>query len=487
MAARALLQSRISRDRYESPASSRRQFDDVAVNRTSDRDPPSTSRRSTCKVAENYNEKMCANKLSTCLIGLACAALTGCQGSPKSAVTRRPSQQSLFELKSDRQLRSEIEQEIVELELDQNQAQSQLPPQSQFTAQLTVQTQALPTQDTVVSTVAPSASPPASPMTTVSSQSSTATPDSSLTLEATSPAASPAREPLKKLKVLESSGIELSSSAETPLIFDLPVTYNARVRTWIRYFQTEGRITFRNWLERSSRFLPVLQYELSRARLPQDLVYVPMIESGFSPNAASPAGAVGMWQFIPETGRRYGLRVDWWLDERKDFHKATQAAIRYMSDLYRQFGSWYLVTASYNMGENGVRRLVNRYQTRNFWELSERGALPQETSDYLPKIIAAMLIAKAPALYGFRDLNYQMPLSFESIMVPGGTDIVNLASYLGVSGKYLKELNPELIKGFIPRTVRSHKIRVPKGSMLAVGHFVRMQAQYNLETRTANE
>ncbi len=284
-------------------------------------------------------------------------------------------------------------------------------------------------------------------------------------------------EPLKKLKALEVSGIELSKPHDTPLIFDLPVTYNERVRGWIRYFQTDGRATFRHWLQRSSRFLPFVQYELSRAGLPLDLAYVAMIESGFAPHATSPAGAKGMWQFIPETGRRYGLRIDWWIDERKDFHKSTLAAIRYMSDLYQQFNSWYLVAASYNMGENGVRRLIQRHRTTNFWELAEKGALPLETRDYLPKIIAAMLISKAPALYGFRELEYQMPLSFESITVPGGTDIPNLATYLGVSERYLKDLNPELLKALIPMSVRRHKIRVPKGSMLAVSEFIRLQAR----------
>lgn len=280
---------------------------------------------------------------------------------------------------------------------------------------------------------------------------------------------------LKKLSALENSGVQLSPSSETPLIFDIPVTYNARVSFWIRYFQTEGRLSFRTWLERSARFLPIIQYELTRAGLPQDLVYVAMIESGFSPSAVSHASAMGLWQFISPTGRRYGLRIDWWLDERKDFLKSTRAAISYMTDLYRQFSSWYLVAASYNMGENGVRRLIKKYGTNNFWELADRGALPKETKNYVPKIIAAMLISKAPALYGFRDLDYQMPLAFEYYLVPGGTDLDNLARYLGVSEKYLKDLNPELIKGFVPRHVSGHKIRIPKGSMMTVSQYVRLQ------------
>ncbi len=281
---------------------------------------------------------------------------------------------------------------------------------------------------------------------------------------------------LKTLRSLENSQLQVSTSSnETPFIFDIPVTYNARVSSWIRFFQSEGRSSFKTWLERSARYVPVIEDELTRAGLPQDLVYVAMIESGFRPDAVSHMGAMGMWQFISATGRRYGLHIDWWLDERRDFSKSTHAAIAYMKDLNEQFNSWYLVTASYNMGETGVRRLMKRYGTNNFWVLADAHALPQETTDYVPKIIAATLIAKAPALYGFRDLEYQNPLSFDTVRVPGGTDIINLAGYLGVSGKYMRDLNPELTRGFIPREVRGHQIRVPKGSTLMVSQYARLQ------------
>lgn len=282
-------------------------------------------------------------------------------------------------------------------------------------------------------------------------------------------------QPLMQIKTLENASLDLSATSETPAIFDIPVTYNQRVSHWIHYFQTRGRTSFRIWLERSSRFLPMVQYELTRAGLPQDLVYVAMIESGFSPSAVSHANAMGLWQFIEPTGRRYGLKVDWWIDERRDFSKATRSAIRYMTDLHRKFNSWYLVAASYNMGENGVARLIQKHKTNNFWELADLGALPAETTNYVPKIIAAMLISKAPALYGFRDLSYQMPLAYESILVPGGTDLVQLASHLGVSEKYLKDLNPELIKGFVPRNIPEHGIRIPKGSTMTVSQYIRLQ------------
>lgn len=189
-----------------------------------------------------------------------------------------------------------------------------------------------------------------------------------------------------------------------------------------------------------------------------------MIESGFEAGAKSHAGAVGPWQFIQPTGERYGLRVLWWLDERKDLGKSTRAAIRYMRDLYREFGSWYLVAASYNMGENGLRRQIQKHKTRDFWQLSRMGALPQETIDYVPKILAAMIISKSPGLYGFRNWARLEPLEFDEVKVSGGTDLSWLADRLGVTRKSLRDLNAELIAGFVPQHVDGHRIRVPKGA-----------------------
>lgn len=268
---------------------------------------------------------------------------------------------------------------------------------------------------------------------------------------------------------------------EAHLIFDFPVTYNARVRKWIKYFQTTGRPSFRRWLERSSRFIPNIQDEMKKANLPLDLAYVAMIESGFSSSASSHANALGMWQFIAPTGSRYGLAIDWWIDERRDFEKSTKAAIAYMSDLFEQFGSWYLVAASYNMGENGVRRLIKRHKTNSFWDLADRGALPEETRNYLPKMLAAMLIAKAPALYGFRGLEFQVPYAYDTLDVPGGTDLINLANHLGVSERSLTELNPELLKAFVPREVKTHRIRIPKGSKIAVSQYVGTASDHRIQ------
>lgn len=257
--------------------------------------------------------------------------------------------------------------------------------------------------------------------------------------------------------------------------FDIPVTYNTKVKWWINYFQTTGRKWFRTWLERSNAYLPLMQKMLAERGLPQDLAYVAMIESGFSSQAISTAEAVGYWQFITPTANRYGLRTLWWIDERRDFTKSTTAAARYLGDLFKQFGSWYLTAAAYNMGEGRTQKLVNRHRSKNYWILSKRPDFPDETRQYIPKLLAAMLIAKAPKLYGFHDLNLKQPYRYDYMNVPGGTDLHNLARYVGVNSAEMLKLNPELLKGFIPASVRTHRIRIPKGSNSKVSDFIRAQ------------
>ena len=262
------------------------------------------------------------------------------------------------------------------------------------------------------------------------------------------------------------------SSGSASLIFDLPVTYNRRVSYWISYFQDKGKFWFRDWLERSTKYMPFIQKELKNAGLPQDLAFMVMIESGFLPNAVSHAQAVGPWQFIASTGQHYGLKQAWWIDERRDLMKSTRAAIRYLKDLHDEFGSWYLVAASYNMGEGGLRRQISKYNTKDFWTLAKLGALPQETTDYVPKILAVMMIAKSPSLYGFYDLSQFETLDYDLVSAPGGTDLKELADRLGITVKSLKDLNAELILGYIPNQVASHSIRVPKGSSSMVSQYL---------------
>ena len=291
----------------------------------------------------------------------------------------------------------------------------------------------------------------------------------------------------KKLIQLNSfgkPGFELADATHTAMIFDLPVTYNHRVRKWIGYFQGEGRGWFKRWLERCNRHLPVIQQILEQHKLPKDLIYIAMIESGFSPQATSSAAAVGPWQFMPATGKQYGLNSNWWLDERRDFVKSTNAAASYFRYLYSLFRSWYLTAAAYNMGENRLKRLIQKYGTRDYWKISSMEEFAQETKDYVPKLMAAILIAKAPALYGFRDLDPHLPLKFDTVEVPGGIDLINLADHIGVTQKYIRDLNPELIQGFIPNFVASRKIRVPNGAKPEVERYVGMVQGIDLSRHT---
>lgn len=277
------------------------------------------------------------------------------------------------------------------------------------------------------------------------------------------------------LEVLRGKLISKANKAkhhEATLIFDIPVTYNRRVAYWLQFFQTRGHVWFRQWLEKATKYMPFIQKELRQAGLPADLAFMVMIESGFDAYARSHAEAVGPWQFIKPTAQRYGLNVNWWIDERKDLKKSTLAAIRYLKDLHNEFGSWYLVAASFNMGENGLRRQIQKAGSRDFWQLAQQGVLPQETTDYVPKIIAAMLIAKAPSLYGFRDLARMEPLEYDMAVLTGGTDLNKLADHLGVTRKAMKDLNAELVLGYVPMQVEKHYVRVPRGSQQLIMSFV---------------
>jgi hypothetical protein len=183
--------------------------------------------------------------------------------------------------------------------------------------------------------------------------------------------------------------------------FDYPITINSQVEKWVDYFLGRGRKHFERYLERSELFIPFIQPLLKQNGLPEDLVYLAMIESGFNNHARSQAKAVGPWQFISATGRRYGLMVNWWVDERRDTRKSTLAAVEYLRDLNSMFQSWELAAAAYNAGEAKIARAIQRYGSKDFWVLSRQRYLRSETRDYVPKIIAAALIAKNRTQFGF--------------------------------------------------------------------------------------
>ena len=229
---------------------------------------------------------------------------------------------------------------------------------------------------------------------------------------------------------------------------------------FIRYFQTGGRKKFELYLSRSGKYVGMMQKILARYGLPEDLVYVALIESGFSPKAYSVAKAAGPWQFISETGRRYGLRIDWWADERRDAEKSTHAAASYLRDLYGMFESWPLATAAYNAGEGKIQRAVTRYKSDDFSELIRHGYLKQETKDYVPKMLAALTIAKDPDKYGFGDVAYEAPMDLRTVTVPGGTDLATTALLLEVPLESICEWNPELRRFCTPPNRERYDLRL---------------------------
>jgi membrane-bound lytic murein transglycosylase D len=236
-----------------------------------------------------------------------------------------------------------------------------------------------------------------------------------------------------------------------------------RIDKFIRYFQTKGRDRFEIWLARSGKYSDMMRGILAKYEMPGDLVYLALIESGFSPKAYSVARAAGPWQFIAGTGRRYGLRIDWWADERRDYEKSTHAAAAYLRDLYGVFDSWPLAAAAYNAGENRIQRAVSRYKTEDFAKLIRYRYLPRETKDYVPKMLAALTIAKDPDRYGFGNVRYDDPLAFDKVVLPGGTDLAVLGSIIGVPVESLREWNPELKRFCTPPNTETYEIRLPEG------------------------
>ncbi len=232
------------------------------------------------------------------------------------------------------------------------------------------------------------------------------------------------------------------------------------IEKFIRYFQTRGRKRFELYLSRSGKYVGMMQKILVRYGLPEDLVYVVLIESGFSPKAYSVAKAAGPWQFISETGRRYGLRIDWWADERRDAEKSTHAAASYLRDLYGMFESWPLATAAYNAGEGKIQRAVTRYKSDDFSELIRHGYLKQETKDYVPKMLAALTIAKDPDKYGFGDVAYEEPLDLRTVSVPGGTDLAAVARLLEVPVEAIRDWNPALRRFCTPPNRERYDLRL---------------------------
>jgi membrane-bound lytic murein transglycosylase D len=289
-----------------------------------------------------------------------------------------------------------------------------------------------------------------------------------------------ATEPAPMDVMMEEGALEKAESASfraPPLeprardAWDLTVTRNDRVEFWIDFLQGRNKARTHVWLEREGMYGEFIRSRLRERGMPEDLFYLAMIESGLSTRAYSHASASGIWQFIAETGRRYGLEVSTYVDERRDPIKSTDAALDYLTYLYNRFGSWYLAAAGYNSGENRVDRILRqqaggqRGDDALYWEIAPH--LPRETRDYVPLMLAAGFIGKDPNAYGFYGIEHHAPLAFDRVEVDGGVSLTAVAKAAGVAESLVRDLNPHLVRGITPPG-RTWEVRVPVGRRAAV-------------------
>lgn|GEM_PF-321770 len=248
------------------------------------------------------------------------------------------------------------------------------------------------------------------------------------------------------------------------ITYDVPIDINGYVKDYIVLFQTRLHEKFELWLSRSGRYLSLMKEIFRKNDLPEDLVFLALVESGFNPYAYSRSKAVGPWQFMKGTAQKYGLKVDRWLDERRDPIKSTEAAAHYLKDLFGMFNSWPLSLASYNAGEGRVMRALNRSKVKveTFWDLSASRYLRNETKHYVPKFMAATIIAKNPNKFGFQT-DYKSPLAYDEVNISRQISLETAAKAAEISYEEIKELNPELRRGITPPNLTSYPLRLPLG------------------------
>jgi membrane-bound lytic murein transglycosylase D len=279
----------------------------------------------------------------------------------------------------------------------------------------------------------------------------------------------------RAVEVFGDSASTASESAGSPAepSWDIDVhSYEStdRVEHYVQLFSGPSRERIEDWLSRGTRYEPMIRAAMRAGGIPDDMYYLALIESGFDPNAYSRAAAVGMWQFMTSTARDMGMRVDWWVDERRDPVKSTVAAVRFIKDLDQQFGSLYLAAAAYNGGPGRVARGLTRYAgdlegttgDDLFFALAEKDYLRNETREYVPQLIAAALVAKEPARYGMK-ITQRPAFVYDSVRVPAATALAAVAKASGASVSELQELNPQILRGVTPPK-DSFVVRIPAGA-----------------------
>jgi len=264
-----------------------------------------------------------------------------------------------------------------------------------------------------------------------------------------------------------------------------PKLLNDRVKTYIDLFQNKADNFFTKSLARSQAYEGIIRPILREKNLPEELLYLALIESGYNPYAQSRAKATGIWQFMNGTAKRFGLRVDQWVDERRDPEKSTLAAADYLKSLYEMFNCWYLAAAGYNAGEGKILQAMKRAKSQDFWAISKHRYLKRETKEYVPRLLAAMIIAQDPTKYGFSNIDYHPPLVYEKVVVPSGVRLDRIARAAETTVEELRTLNPALRRDKIPPHDPSFEIKLPPGKKEA---FERNFSQvFKLDPRTARK
>ena len=268
-------------------------------------------------------------------------------------------------------------------------------------------------------------------------------------------------------------------------LYDFPVVVNRQVEMYLDLFQGKQRKYFGRWLARSGSYSDLILNELEASGIPKDLLYLAMIESGFNQRAYSKAKAVGLWQFMSGTGRDYGLSISRYVDERRDAEKSTKAAAAYLKCLYDEFGDWYLAVAAYNGGPGTLRKAIKKTKSRDFWKIAQSRSLRLETKRYVPKLIAAIMIAKEPEKYGFTDIVYEQPLTWEAIEVGPGLSMAAVATLTNSDQTDIKLLNQELRTSRTPMDRERYLVKIPSGTkMLAQSNLPRLHSVVQTEYKT---
>ena len=285
-------------------------------------------------------------------------------------------------------------------------------------------------------------------------------------------------------RLLELLDKDIDKAVEQPkerrrLQFSKDVVEHPRVRQFISQYSISQKNYFETLLARSGRYMPIIAKVLSEEGLPEELAYLALLESEFQVDTTSSAGAVGLWQFVPSTARQYGLRIDDWIDERRDPVKSTKAAAAYLKDLHRYYGRWYLVTAAYNAGPAIIDKALQTSRASDFWGIKEKAQLSQETRNFVPKFVAIALIATNPKKYGFNHLRYDEPLEFDEVEAEGLLKFNAAAEMAEADATLIKELNPALLRNVTPP--RGYRLRVPVGKGLVFAKAGEYQRSKEIE------